>query len=68
MSCSHTDEYAGNVFPTSDLTVRLGEGEVLLFQGVEGPYSARIVHNLFLLENVYCIWHFLNLENKRKKK
>ena len=42
MSCSHTDEYVGGgtFFPHLDLTVRLGEGEVLLFQGVEGPYSA----------------------------
>ena len=42
MSCSHTDEYVGGgtFFPHLDLTVRIGEGEVLLFQGVEGPYSA----------------------------
>ena len=42
MSCSQADEYVGGgtFFPHLNLTVRLGEGEVLLFQGEQGPYSA----------------------------
>ena len=42
MSLSEGDEYAGGgtYFPSLGTTVRLNVGEVLLFQGQQGPYSA----------------------------
>lgn len=42
MSCSRGSEYSGGgtFFPHLSETVRLELGEILLFQGQEGPYSA----------------------------